>query len=268
VTSSTVDFAWNETRDGPPATDEGEQQMSVVPTGRLAEVFVELADTLVDDFDLIEFLQMVTSRTSELSGATAAGLLLADAQDRLQFMAASDERVHLLDLIQIQTDEGPCRDCYRQGNPVADTDLARAATRWPQFAPRAVASGFRSVHAFPLRLRQQVIGSLGLFRTETGGLDATDVRLVQALADVATIGLLQEQAIQRGELLTVQLQTALNSRIAIEQAKGAIAQIYGVSIDDAFLLLRSYCRRNHLRLGEFARQIVTDPAQAPNLREV
>ena len=240
--------------------------MSAIAPERLATVFVELADTLVDDFDLVEFLQMLTTRTSELTGVQAAGLLLGDDDRHLHFMAASDERVHLLDLFQIQADEGPCRDCYHQGAPVSDADLKRADTRWPRFAPAATAAGFHAVHAFPLRLRQQVIGSMGLFNTRAIAMAASDVRIVQALVDVATISILQERAVRRGEVLGVQLKGALKSRIVVEQAKGVIAQVYGVGIDEAFTMLRSYCRNHHLRLSEVAAQLVADPNSGPDLR--
>lgn len=147
---------------------------------QLAEVFVEMADTLVDDFDIIEFLQGVTRHTSELAPATAAGLLLADHRGRLQLMAASDEQARMVELFQVQAVEGPCQDCYRPGSPVVNADLSTAGGRWPQFAPRAVEAGFRSVHAFPLRLRRQVIGALNLFGSEPTHMEAADVRVVQA----------------------------------------------------------------------------------------
>lgn len=233
--------------------------MSTLAAERVAEVFVEFADTLVEEFDLIEFLQMVTSRASELVGTAAAGLLLADPQGQLQFMAASDERTELLELFQVQALEGPCQDCFREAIAVVNADLRDATSRWPQFAPRAVDAGFRSVHAFPLRLRREVIGALNLFGTDVGEMQPDDVRTVQALADVATIGLLQERAVHRGEVLAEQLQGALNSRIIIEQAKGAIAQAQGCSVDDAFTILRSYCRDNNLRLSAVANAVVTDP---------
>lgn len=240
--------------------------MSAGSAERFAEVFVEVADTLVDEFDVIEFLAMVTARSSELAGSSAAGLLLADQHGMLQFMAASDEQAELVELFQVQAREGPCQDCYRQGVRVSNADLRAASDRWPAFAPRAVAAGFRSVHAFPLRLRKDVIGALNLFGTETGHLAQEDERIVQALADVATIGLLQERAVRRGELLTEQLQGALNSRIVIEQAKGAVAQRYGVTVDEAFALLRRYARNNNVRLVEFTQVVVTDPLAAPDLR--
>jgi transcriptional regulator with GAF, ATPase, and Fis domain len=239
--------------------------MSALPAQKVAEVFVEFADTLVEEFDLIEFLQMVTARASDLFGASAAGLLLADPQGRLQIMAASDERAELLELFQVQSHEGPCQDCFRDGAAVINSDLAHAVDRWPNFAPRAAAAGFLSVHAFPMRLRREVIGALNLFGSSAGHMDPADARTVQALADVATIGLLQERAVRRGEVLTEQLQGALNSRIVIEQAKGALAQMHSCSVDQAFDLLRNYSRSQRLGLSEVARGVVTDPQAFPGL---
>ena len=239
--------------------------MTTLSAERVAEVFVQVADTLVDEFDLIEFLQMVTARTSEVAGTSAAGLLLADHDGRLQFMAASDEQAELLELFQLQAAEGPCQDCFTTGIPVTNADLGKAQDRWPLFAPRAVAAGFRSVHAFPLRLRQQVIGTLNLFGTDLGRMESGDIRVVQALADVATIGLLQERAVRRGEVLAEQLQGALNSRVIIEQAKGAIAQVQGCTVDIAFEMLRTYGRNHGMRLGVVAFAVVTDPASLPEL---
>jgi len=232
---------------------------------RLAEVFVQVADTLVDEFDLIEFLQMVTSQTSELVDARDAGLLLADRKGHLQLMAASDERTQMLELFQVQTVEGPCQDCYRQGKAVVNADLREASSRWPRFAPRAVEAGFRSVHAFPLRLRRETIGALNLFGTDVGSMEPADVQVVQAFADVATIGLLQERAVRRGEVLSEQLQSALNSRIVIEQAKGALAQIHSTTTDEAFSRLRAFSRRNNLRLGEVAQAVTAEPGKYPEL---
>jgi transcriptional regulator with GAF, ATPase, and Fis domain len=239
--------------------------MTIVPAARLAEVFVEVADTLVDEFDLIEFLHMVTQHTSELVQADSAGLLLADHHGRLQLMAASDERAEMLELYQVQANQGPCQDCYRHGAPVIDADLATAGNIWPDFAPRAVAAGFRSVHAFPLRLRQTVIGALNLFGNDVGTMELADARVIQALADIATLGLLQERTIRRGEVLTEQLQSALNSRVVSEPAKGVLAQIHSVSTDAAFGMLRGYARSHHLRLGDVAEAITGDPTSLPDL---
>jgi GAF domain-containing protein len=238
--------------------------MTMLSVERLAEVLVEVADTLVDEFDLIEFLHMVTGHTSEVANADAAGILLADHHGRLQLMAATDGRTTMLELFQLQAHEGPCQDCFRKGHPVIEVDLT-TAHQWPNFAPHAVAAGFRSVHAFPMRLRDEVIGALNLFGRAAVRMTGADIRVVQALADVATIGLLQERAIRHGEVLTEQLQTALNSRMAIEQAKGVLAQIHAVSPAEAFELMRAYSRRHRLRLGEVAQTVTEDPARLPEL---
>ena len=238
--------------------------MTNISAERLAEVMVEVADTLVDEFDLIEFLHMVTTHTSELVGAEAAGILLADHHGRLQLMASTDERTKMLELFQVQAEEGPCQDCYTQGKVVEAVDLSEI-DRWPRFAPRATAAGFNSVHAFPLRLRRQVIGALNLFSGTAGRMDETDVRIVQALADIATIGLLQERAIRRGELVTEQLHGALNSRVSIEQAKGALAQIHDISPDQAFELLRTYSRSHRRHLSEVAALVTGDPSAVRDL---
>ncbi|MEV4280066.1 GAF and ANTAR domain-containing protein [Actinoplanes xinjiangensis] len=236
--------------------------MSTVSAERLSKIFVEVADTLVDDFDLLDFLHMLTLRTADLVGASAVGLLLADQRGRLQFMAASDERARILEIFQVQASDGPCFDAFRTGEPVLNADLQAAGDRWPDFTRHALAAGFRSVHAFPMRVRREVIGALNVFGNTVGGnFDEADVHVVQALTDVATIGLLQERAIRRGEVLTEQLQGALNSRIVIEQAKGAIAQAHGLSVDAAFTALRRYARRTNRKLTDAAQDMLADPSR-------
>lgn len=236
----------------------------MIATEHLAEVFVKVADTLVDDFDLIEFMQMLTARSAELFAVSAAGVLLTDPQGRLHLMAASDERTQVLEIFQLQAHEGPCLDCFNTGSPVSEPDL-RAADRWPRFTTHAVAAGFGAVHAFPMRLRGEVIGALNLFSNVPGQMDALEKGLVQAIADVATMALLQERAIRRGEILTEQLQAALNSRIVIEQAKGALSQIHGCSIDEAFVIMRAYARAHGRLLTEVATQVTTDPDKVREL---
>ncbi len=236
--------------------------MEEIREERLAEVFVELADTLVDDFDLIEFLQTVTMRAVEVAGVGAAGVLLADQRGRLQFAAASNEATRLLELFQLQRGEGPCFDAFRNRTPVVEPDLSAAATTWPRFVEHAERAGIRSVHALPLRLRREVIGALNLFGWEPGSLSAEQVRVVQALADIAAIGLIQERALRRAETLTTQLQSALTSRVVIEQAKGAIARTHGVGVDDAFELLRASARSSNRKLVDLARDVVEGGAAA------
>jgi transcriptional regulator with GAF, ATPase, and Fis domain len=223
---------------------------------QLAEAFVEIADTLVDDFDVIEFLHQLTVRCAEVLGVSAAGVLLADQRGALQVVAASTEQTRLLELLQLQTDQGPCPECFHTGRPIAVADLTTATDRWPRFVTAARQTGFASVHALPMRLRTDVIGALNLFGARPGALDEDTIRLAQALADVATIGLLQARAIRQRDILAEQLQTALNSRIVIEQAKGVIAERRHVDMDQSFTLLRSTARTNNRRLSDLARAVV------------
>jgi GAF domain-containing protein len=227
---------------------------------QLADVFVEMADTLVDDFDVIEFLHVLTERCVQLLGVSAAGLLLTDGQDTLQLVAASSERTRLLELFQLQTDQGPCVDCFRTGQPVSVADVPSAG-RWPRFTAAAAEVGFAAVHALPMRLRDQVIGALNLFDTNPGALDEGRLRVGQALADVATIGLLQERAIRHRDVLTEQLQNALNSRILIEQAKGVLAERLHVDMANAFVVLRGGARNQNRRLTELAQAVVDGTEQ-------
>ena len=231
--------------------------MTTVSAQRLARVFVEVSDTLVDEFDLLDFLHMLTLRTAEVADAAVVGLVLADRRGALQFMAGSEEDARLLELFQLQNDEGPCLDAFRTGRAVVDADLREEPARWPLFCRHATAAGFRYVYAFPLRLRAQVIGGLNVFGAAKGSrLDADDIPLVQALADMASIAILQERTIRESHLLTTQLQGALNSRIVIEQAKGIVAQSRGVSVDEAFTLIRSYARSHKRRLGDVAQAVI------------
>src|SRR5437763_2666373 len=223
---------------------------------RLAQTFVELADTLVDEFDLVEFLHILVDRCVELLDVSAAGLMLADSHGRLQVMASSTENVRLLELFQLQNDDGPCLDCYHAGEPVAHPDLTHAHDRWPQFAPAATQAGFRTVHALPLRLRAHIIGAFNLFHTNPHQLHSSVTRIGLAMADVATIGLIQERSLRHHETLIDQLQTALNSRILVEHAKGVLAERRGINPNQAFTLLRDYARRHHHRLTELAAAVV------------
>jgi transcriptional regulator with GAF, ATPase, and Fis domain len=222
----------------------------------LAATLVELADTLITDFDVVDFLSMLAERIVELLDATEVGLVLADAQGHLRVMASSTERMRLLDLFEVQTDEGPCADCYRSGRAIVNVDLDGAMARWPVFAPMARAAGFRAVHALPLRLRDEVIGAANIFHAEMATINERDTHLAQALADVATIGLLHERALRHATDLSAQLQRALNSRVSIEQAKGAVAERAGVDMDTAFAWLRTYARSHRLRLADVSVAIV------------
>lgn len=224
----------------------------------LSEFFVEVADSLVDDYDLVGFLNDLTGKAAAVSGAAAVGLVLSDHHNRIRFMAASNENGKLLELFQIQNHEGPCLDCVTTGTPVVNADLAHAGERWPAFAAAAIDAGFRSVHAFPMRLRNEVIGALGLFGTHDSRFEPEEVRVVQALADVATIAILNERNLARAEVLTEQLQGALNSRVVIEQAKGALAHADGISPTDAFDRMRTRARSTRTPLLAVARTVLAD----------
>jgi transcriptional regulator with GAF, ATPase, and Fis domain len=235
--------------------------MAAIVDQRLAHTFVELADTLVGGFDLMEFLHMLTERCVELLEVDAAGLLLADARGTLQLVAASTEQARVLELFQIQNDEGPCLDSYRTGQPVIVADIAAgAAARWPRFAAAASEMGFAAVHAIPMRLREQVIGTLNLFGAVPDGLDPAVARAARALVDVATIGILQERATREQELVAGQLQVALNSRVIIEQAKGVLAERMRVTPDQAFIVLRAYSRNHNYPLTQLAADVISGTA--------
>ena len=217
----------------------------------LSRTFVQLADSLVDEFDIIELLTLLSSRCAELFSAGAAGILLGDQRGTLQVVAASTEQARLLELFQLQNDDGPCLECFSSGRAVAAGDL-EAISRWPMFGLEALSAGFRAVNAFPLRLRDVVIGTLNIFMTEPVVLCEEDLQLCQALADVATIAILQNQAVHEAETVSGQLQRALDSRIAIEQAKGVLAERFQIEMNEAFTRLRDYASTGDLKLSDVA----------------
>ncbi|HEU5356604.1 MAG TPA: GAF and ANTAR domain-containing protein [Actinocrinis sp.] len=239
--------------------------MTVTREERLIEAFVEAADTLVDDFDVIEFLHTLAGRCVQLLDVDAAGIMLADQHGQLHATAASTESARLLELFELQANAGPCMDAFRTGDQVVNADLAASENRWPRFAEAAQATGFVSVHALPLRLRATIIGALNLFRALPGTLSDTDVRTGQALADVATIGILAQRGLYQADLLNTQLQHALNSRVIIEQAKGVLAERRAITVDEAFSLLRSYARNHNQHLSDLARQIAEGSSTAADL---
>jgi GAF domain-containing protein len=222
----------------------------------LARTFVELADTLVDDFDIVELTRTLVERCVELFDATAAGLLVADPDGKLRVLASSSDQLRVVELFAVQAEEGPCLDCYRTGKPVINQDLGQAHIRWPHFVPVALGAGYHSVHAFPVRLRDQVIGALNLFQAGFGPLDSLDVLVAQAFADATAIAILQQRALADAHLLAGQLQGALNSRILIEQAKGMLAERAKLSIADAFTLIRSYARDHNQHLTVVCQNIL------------
>jgi GAF domain-containing protein len=234
---------------------------------RIVETFVELADTMVEDFDVIEFLHRLAERCVELLDCAEAGLLLADAAGVLRVMASSSERSDALDLLQAQNEEGPCFECYKHGALVSSEDLTGDAGRWPTFTPMALQKGFRSVQAIPMRVRGETIGALNLFRATTGRLVEQDLPLGQGMADIAAIALLHERTVREAHGVVEQLQGALSSRVMIEQAKGVLAERIHISVDAAFACLRAYARGHNLRLSNVARDLIDGHLDAASLSD-
>lgn len=235
----------------------------------LAKAFVELADSLVADFDVVDLLTVLVDRCVDVLDVGAAGLMLATPDGDLRVMASTSDTVRVLEQFELQLQEGPCLDCYRTGQPVVNQDLTVVNGRWPHFAPEALQAGFRAVHALPMRVRGQVIGALNLFHTDPGEMRQSDVEAAQALADVATIAILSNRASREAQIVNEQLTHALNSRIAIEQAKGMIAERLGLDMDGAFKVLRNHARNHNLKLAHVSEEIVggsLTPAQLDPLR--
>lgn len=237
----------------------------MVTQQRLLEVFVELTDTLVTEFDVVDFLQSVTETSIELLDADAAGLMLADQHGALQVMASTSQETRILELLELQHAEGPCLDCYQQAAAVVNIDPDEAEARWPTFGKAVRAAGFASVHAIPLRLRDEVIGAINLFLARPGTLTEQDLALGQAIADIATISLLQERALQEHQLLSEQLQGALNSRIIIEQAKGVFAERHGVPTEAAYKTIRAHARNTNQTLLTVASHVMDGTLDTANL---
>jgi GAF domain-containing protein len=222
----------------------------------IISTLVELADNLVERFDIIDILTVMSDRCVEALDVDAAGVLLAPPGGELQFVASSSESMRLLELFQIQTSEGPCVECYRSGAAVVNVALGETDARWPRFTSRAIEYGFNSAHSLPLRLRGHTIGALNLFRTSQGMMEEDDVAAAQGFAHVATIAILQHRAMLDATTLNTQLDHALTSRVIIEQAKGIITGAMHCGMDEAFRRLRAHSRNHNMALTEIAAAIV------------
>jgi GAF domain-containing protein len=231
----------------------------------LTRTLAELADTLVDDFDVVELLTLLAHRCVEMLDVAAAGLMLVAPDGDLRVVASSSEEMRLVELFEIQSQEGPCPDCYRTGEPARHEDLASDDPHWPRFGPVALEAGFLSVQALPMRLRGVTIGALNLFRTEKGTLEESDVVAAQAMADVATIAILQHRAALQAHLVVDQLNHALNSRVMIEQAKGVLAERTGLDMEGAFAWLRKHARDHNQLLVDVAQSIIEGSLVPPPL---
>lgn len=221
----------------------------------LAETFVELAGLLVTDFDLVDLFSLVVERCAALLDVAEAGLLLSDRHHRLRAMASSSERMHVIELFEIQNEEGPCLDVFRSRLPVVNASVD-GDDRWPSFAPQARAAGFATVHAFPMRHVDRVIGVVNLFDDRRSTLTSREAEVAQALADIATFVILQSRAVRDATELADQLQSALWSRVVVEQAKGVLSERLGVNVAGAFAVLRDYARKHNERIADVAGRVV------------
>jgi hypothetical protein len=229
---------------------------------RVLDAVVSLVDSLLDDFDVVDLLTELTERCAELLDVAAAGLLLADPLEKLHLLAATSERAHDLELFQLQADEGPCVECYASGRPVSVADVAAALPDWPRFVAAAVDAGFASVHAIPLRAAGRVLGALGLFGSHSGALNYADLVVGQSLAHIACVAILQEHA-PTPSVVAPQLRSALAGRVVVEQAKGFLREWLGVSVQDAFTLLRRYARSHNDHLTDVSRRLIVQPDSRP-----
>ena len=243
-------------------TDE-RRETAVGRETEIIDTFVHLSDTLVDSYDVIDFLHYLTERCVALADADEAGVMLAAPSGNLQAVAASSERARLLELYELQNRDGPCLDAFRTGRVTVAADLADEHARWPTFARHAIDVGFVAVHSVPLRLRDEIIGALNLLRSDVGVLSEIDSSLVRALADIATVGVLQERTIRQSLSTATALQNALTSRIRIEQAKGILAERDGSTVDEAFERLRRHARRNQLGITAVAEMVVHGTLDVP-----
>jgi transcriptional regulator with GAF, ATPase, and Fis domain len=223
---------------------------------RIVATFVELSSTLIDDFDIVDFLHRLVEGAVELLDRTDGGVLLADPKGRLHVMTSSSERAEELELLQAREQTGPCFDCYGSSEQVFSEDLTRDLERWPSFGQAALDAGICSAHAIPMRVRGRPVGALNLFHEETEQLDTHQAALGQGMADVAAVALMQERAIRETRAVATQLQRALDSRVSIEQAKGVLAERAHISVEDAFAIIRAYARAHNQRLADVAGEVV------------
>jgi transcriptional regulator with GAF, ATPase, and Fis domain len=222
----------------------------------IIRTFVELSNELVDGYDMVDLLSGWTANCARLLDVAAAGLLLADGRGVLHLIAASSERTQHLELFQLQRHQGPCLDCFHTGTAVVVPDLQAESQRWPDFARVAHSVGFASVQAVPMRLRDTVLGTLGLFGTTAGRLDDHDLALAQALVHVASVAIVNEKSASDRDMVNAQLQHALTSRIVLEQAKGILATVGRLDMEGAFKVLRAYSRHHGRKLSDVAEQLV------------
>jgi GAF domain-containing protein len=230
--------------------------MNMTRESEVVRVLVEMADTLVDDYDVVDLLTGLAGRSVTMLGASAAGVMLASPSGNLGLVASSSEAMRLLELFELQAREGPCLDAFRTGEPVGHEILQAGAGRWPTFSQAAIEAGFASAFAIPLRLRDTTLGALNLLSTGQTPMEEADLIVARAFADLAALSIVQHRASEEALLLNSQMSVALNSRIVIEQAKGVLSERAGIDLADAFARMRSYARSQNLRLTDVAHAAV------------
>jgi GAF domain-containing protein len=223
---------------------------------RVAKAFIRTTSALMTPYDIVELLSTLMATCTDIFGLEAGGILIADVVGDLELVASTSEEASIVETMVIGAGAGPCIDAYVRGEIVTVADIAVDAEEWPQFRSTALAQGFRSVHAVPMRIRGEVVGVMALLGTHAGRLPADDLEAAQSLADIATLGIIHERSFRQPHAITEQLHLALDTRILIEQAKGVLAQSGGLTMDAAFDALRQYARQNELTLREVADRVV------------
>jgi len=228
---------------------------------RLAAAFTELSDVHRPDFDADAYGHTLALQSVSLLDVDAAGWLWAGDNGCPEAAGGTTDAVRFLLVTQLGTGDGPAAESLRTQRMLSVADVA-ADTRWAAFRAAVLDAGFGSVHTLPLQQNGQVIGALSLFQERPGELAKDDLVVATALAEVAAACLLLKRSVTKAEKLAGQLQTALNSRVIIEQAKGILAERQGTSLDDAFELMRAFARHNRRRLNDVACAVV---AGAPSV---
>ena len=222
----------------------------------VVQSLVEMADTLVNDYDVVNLLTGLTDRCVSLLGVSAAGVMLASPAGSLGLVASSSEAMRLLELFELQAEEGPCLDAFRTGQPVGHVNLVVRSDRWPSFSAAARRAGFLSASALPLRLREVTLGALNLLSVSGAPMPKADLIVARAFADLAALSIVQHRTSLEAQRLNEQLSAALTSRVVIEQAKGVISERASTDLAEAFSRLRAYARNNNLRLTDVAQAAV------------
>jgi GAF domain-containing protein len=217
---------------------------------------VEMADTLVGDYDVVDLLTGLADRCVDLLGVSAAGVMLASPEGDLRLVASSSEAMRLVELFELEAHEGPCLDAFRTGERVEHENLRAGTGRWPRFSAACLEAGFQSASALPLRLRDTTIGAMNLLGATQAPMDEADVIVARAFADLAALSILQHRAAADAQRLNEQLSGALTSRVVIEQAKGVTSERSGIGLAEAFGRLRDHARANNLRLTDVAQSVL------------